>query len=149
MQKATRNQSNSQIWRLQRKGRVTASRFHEVDKKMQVIYRNRLKPVKCKVTPLSLSIAEPKELKNIESIKRGKTNEKYAAENLMKMEGKKHQNPKLLTCGLYSFKPHPYLGATPDNVLNVTAAQNYAWNTNAHIKYEMKVLLNLGKNVIF
>ena len=117
MQKATRNQSNSQIWRLQRKGRVTASRFHEVDKKMQVIYRNRLKPVKCKVTPLSLSIAEPKELKNIESIKRGKTNEKYAAENLMKMEGKKHQNPKLLTCGLYSFKPHPYLGATPDNVL--------------------------------
>ena len=36
LEKATRNQSNSQIWRLQRKGRVTASRFHEVDKKCKL-----------------------------------------------------------------------------------------------------------------
>ena len=31
-----------------------------------------------------LSIAEPKELKNVESIEWGKTNEKYAAEGFMK-----------------------------------------------------------------
>ena len=117
LEKATRNQSNSQIWRLQTKGQVTASRFHEVDKKMQVIYRNRLKPVKCRVTPLLVSIVEPIELTNIESIEWGKTNEKYAAENFMKIEGKKHQNPKLLTCVLYLFKTYPYLGATPDNIL--------------------------------
>ena len=38
----------------------------------------------------------------------------------MKIEGKKHQSPKLLTCGLYLFKPHTYylsLGATPENIL--------------------------------
>ena len=35
----------------------------------------------------------------------------------MKIEGKKHQNPKLLTCGLHLLKPHPYIGATPDNTL--------------------------------
>lgn len=34
----------------------------------------------------------------------------------MKIEGKKHTNQKLLTCGLYLFKPHPYIGATPDNI---------------------------------
>ena len=78
-----------------------------------------------------------------------KKNEKYAAENFMKIEGKKHKNTKLLTCGLYLFKPHPYLGATPDNILNVTASQNHEWNTNVHIKYKMKVSLNLGRNVIF
>ena len=49
LEKATRNQSNSQIWGLQKKGWVTASRFHKVDKKMQVICRNRLKPVKYRV----------------------------------------------------------------------------------------------------
>ena len=38
LEKATRNQSNSQIWRLQRKGQVTASRFHEVDKKKNASY---------------------------------------------------------------------------------------------------------------
>ena len=49
---------------------------------MQVIYRNRLKPVKCRVTPLLVSIGEPIELKNIESIEWGKTNEKYALKAL-------------------------------------------------------------------
>ena len=38
LEKATRNQSNSQIWRLQRKGQVTASRFYEVDKKKNASY---------------------------------------------------------------------------------------------------------------
>ena len=78
-----------------------------------------------------------------------KKNEKYAAENFMKIEGKKHQNTKLLTCGLYLFKPHPYLGATPDNILKYDCFSKSWWNTNVHIKYKMKVLLNLGKNVIF
>ena len=42
------------------------------------------------ITPLLLSIGEPKELKNIESMNGEKKNEKYAAENFMKIEGKKH-----------------------------------------------------------
>ena len=86
---------------------------------MQVIYRNRLKPVKCRVTPLLLSIAEPKEMENIESIEWGNTNEKYVAENFMKIEGKKHQNPNLLTYGLYLFKPHHYLGGNSRQYLEM------------------------------
>ena len=77
---------------------------------MEVMYRNRLTPVRCRVKPLLLSIVEPKELKNTESIEWVKTNEKCAAEGFIQIKGKKHQNPKLLTCGLYLFKPHAYMG---------------------------------------
>ena len=35
----------------------------------------------------------------------------------MKIEGEKYTNPKFLTCGMYLFKPHPYIGAAPDNLL--------------------------------
>ena len=81
------------------------------------MYKNKLKPVKCRVTPLLRSTVKLEELKYFESIELGKTNEKYAAEGFMKTGGKKHQNAKLLACSLYLFKPHPYIGAAPDNIL--------------------------------
>ena len=56
---------------------------------MQTLCKNRLKPVKCRVTPLLSSIVEPKEFKNVESLVWGKKNEKNTAENFMKIEGKK------------------------------------------------------------
>ena len=91
-----------------------------------------MKHVKCRITPLLLSIVEPKEFKNVESLVWGKKNEKNTAENFMKTEGKKHTNPKLLTCGLYLFKPHPYIGAS------VIVAQNHVSSTNALMQYVMK-----------
>ena len=57
---------------------------------MEVMYRNRLTPVRCRVKPLLLSIVEPKELKNTESIEWVKTNEKCAAEGFIQIKGKKH-----------------------------------------------------------
>ena len=77
---------------------------------MEVMYRNRLIHVKCRVTPLLLSTVEPKELKNTESIEWVKINEKCAAKGFIQIKGKKHQTPKLLTCGLYLFKPHACMG---------------------------------------
>ena len=79
LEKATRNQSTSHNWWSQRKGRITASRFHEVNQKVQTIYKNRLKAVTCRTTPLLLSIVEPKALRNIESLEWGKKNEKNAS----------------------------------------------------------------------
>lgn len=79
LEKATRNQSMSHNWWSQRKGRITASRFHEVNQKVQTIYKNRLKAVTCRTTPLLLSIVEPKALRNIESLEWGKKNEKNAS----------------------------------------------------------------------
>ena len=119
LEKSRKNQSCFHNWCSQRKGCITASRFHEFNQKVQTLYKNSLKPVKCRITPLLLRVVEPKELKNVESLEWGKKNEKNAAESFMKIEGKKHTNPKLLSYGLYLFKPHSYTGATPDNVVKV------------------------------
>ena len=89
LEKATRNQSNSNNWWSQRKERIPPSRFHEINQKMQMLYKNYLKPVKCRMTPLLLSIVEPKELQIVKSLKMGKKNEKNTAESFMKTEGKK------------------------------------------------------------
>ena len=43
---------------------------------MQVMYKNKLKPVECRVTPLLLSTVKLEELTYFESIELGKTNEK-------------------------------------------------------------------------
>ena len=55
-------------------------------------------------------------LTNVPSLEWGKKNEGKAAEAFMKVEGIRHKHPKLILCGLFVFKPHPYLGATPDNI---------------------------------
>ena len=52
LEKCTRNQSSSQYWWDQRKGRITASHFHKVHNKMQTILRRRGNPVKTRVIPL-------------------------------------------------------------------------------------------------
>ena len=117
LEKSRKHQSSFHNWWSQRKGCITASRFHEFNQKVQTLYKNCLKPVKCRILTLLLRIVEPKELKNVESLEWGKKNEKNAAESFMKVEGKKHTNPKLLSYGLYLFKPHSYIGATPDNIL--------------------------------
>ena len=124
LEKSTRSQSNSTSWWDQRKGRITASRFHTVHQKMQILYKNRQKSVKCKVTPLILDIVEPKELKNVPSLEWGKENENKALEAFMKVEGKQHKQPKLLPSGLFLFKPHPYIGATPDSIFICKCCKN-------------------------
>ena len=123
LEKATRNQSKSRIWWEHRKGRVTASRFHEVHQKVQALNKNRKKSVKVKVTPLLLSFVEPEVLKNIPALDWGKINEKHAAESFMQQEGKKHKNPKLFVCGLFLLKSHPYIGSTPDNIFQCSCCE--------------------------
>ena len=72
LEKVTRNQASSHYWWEQRKGRITASRFHDVYTKVQVLFRNREKPVKCKISPLILSLVDPIPLDNIPSLQWGK-----------------------------------------------------------------------------
>lgn len=123
LEKATRRQSNSRHWWDQRKGRITASRFHEVHQKVNMLHKNRAKPVKCKVTPLLLSFVEPTMLRNGLALEWGKKNETHAAESFMQQEGKKHAAPKLLFCGLFIYKSHPYVGATPDNIFKCNCCE--------------------------
>ena len=46
LEKATRNQASSKVWWDQRKGRITASRFHDVHTKIQGILRRKDKVIK-------------------------------------------------------------------------------------------------------
>ena len=72
-------QETSQIpcnWLSQSKDRITTSRFHEINQKMETYYKNRLKPVMCHIKQLLLSVVQPKELENVDSFEWGKKNEK-------------------------------------------------------------------------
>ena len=110
LEKCTRNQSNSQYWWDQRKGQITASHFHKGHTKMQIILRQRCNPVKTHVTPLIQELAGPVPLEKITSLEWDKNNEH------LKLEGVKHSHSKLLPCGLFIMKSHPFMGATPDNI---------------------------------
>nr|XP_047128367.1 uncharacterized protein LOC124809022 [Hydra vulgaris] len=116
LEKATRNQSHSNQWWEQRRGRITSSCFYSIHQKVTSLLRSHDKDVKCKVAPLLKAIVDPVELKNVAPLNWGKENEKNAAKIFMSTEGVRHQNPKLITCGLFVHKPHPYLGASPDNI---------------------------------
>ena len=124
LEKCTRNQSNSQYWWDQRKGRITASHFHKVHTKMQTILRRRGNPVKTCVTPLIQELVDPVPLEKIPSLDWGKSNEHNAAAAFMKLEGVKHSHPKLLPCGLFILKSHPYIGATPDNIFTCKCCEH-------------------------
>ena len=120
LEKCTKNQSNSQYWWDQRKGQITASHFHKGHTKMQTILRQRCNPVKTHVTPLIQELAGPVPLKKIPSLEWDKNNEHLKLEGVkletMKLEGVKHSHSKLLPCGLFIMKSHPFMGATPDNI---------------------------------
>ena len=62
-------------------------------------------------------LVDPVPLEKIPSLEWGENNEHNAAAVFMKLEGVKHSHPKLLSCGLFILKSHPYIGATPDNIL--------------------------------
>ena len=52
LEKASRGQSKSDVWKSQHKGRITASHFHDVNAKVKKLMRKTGQSVKCKVSPL-------------------------------------------------------------------------------------------------
>ena len=94
LEKATRNQSSQNIWKEQRKGRITASNFHDVYTKVETLLRMRGREVKTKVTPLLVRLLDPPDLSDIPAIKWGRLHEKDASAAFFNEEGKKDTNPK-------------------------------------------------------
>ena len=62
LEKANRSQAKSKVWKNQRKGRITASNFHDVHTKVATLLRKRGEPVKTKVTPLLAKLLMPRDL---------------------------------------------------------------------------------------
>ena len=67
-----------------------------------------------RVTPLIQELVDPVPPQKIPSLEWGKNNEHNAAAAFMKSEGVKHSQPKVLPCGFFILKSHPYIGATPE-----------------------------------
>ena len=62
LEKATRGQQCQRAWSEQRKGRITASNFHDVYTKVKTLLRMRGQAVKTKVSPLMARLLDPEDL---------------------------------------------------------------------------------------
>ena len=118
LEKASKGQSKSDVWKRQHKGRITASNFHDVNVKVKKLMRKTGQSVKCKVSPLLAKLLLPEDISELPSIKWGCMHEEDAAKAFLMTAGKKHRNGKLHSCGLFVSKSHPFWGASPDNIFS-------------------------------
>ena len=79
LEKASRGQSKSDVWKRQHKGRITASHFHDVNAKVEKVMRKTSQSVKCKVSPLLAKLLLPADISELPSIGWGCMHEKDAA----------------------------------------------------------------------
>ncbi len=115
IEKVSRGQGDSSDWHEQRKGRITASVFHEVHTKVQTIIAGRKRVIKVK--PLTARIiGQQPSLEHLPAIQWGKVHEKNAKDAFIKSEFGKHKKLKVQEAGLFIKKDLPYIGASPDAV---------------------------------
>ena len=117
IEKSTRGQSDSNAWEEHRKGRLTASKHHELHSKINTISKVRgfTHP---KTTPLVCSIIFPDDKqKNFELVKCGRDNKGNTLKAFHAKEVVKHIEFKLEKAGLFLHKKRAYIGASPDGIL--------------------------------
>lgn len=118
IEKETKGQSSSYLWKEHRKGRITASNMKDVCAKVDALTRNR-GDVKPKTTPLLSKLVHGSEnLDHVPAIRWGKDNEDKAMRELHAVGLANHTNCKLSKSGLYVVKDKPYIGASPDGFMS-------------------------------
>lgn len=117
IEKATRSQSQSFQWKSQRRGRITSSRFHDVYTKVNSLKASKGQ-IKPKTLPLITSLLSPPNLDHVYAVQYGKKHECDARQAFASSEVSKHVSGKMCESGVVVPKGHPYLGASPDNVLS-------------------------------
>ena len=117
IEEASRGQSESEVWKNQRKGRITASICHTVFTKYKSVVRNPTK--KQKVSPLVSEIVfGGPPLDHIEAVKWGREHEKNAREDFVRTISPRHENFTVKTSGLHVCKEFPYIAASPDGIVD-------------------------------
>ena len=110
-------QSDSNAWKEHHKGRLTASKNHEIYSKINTISKAR-SSTQPKTTPLVCSIIFPDDkLKNLEPVKWGRDSEGNALKEFYGKQGVKHIEFKLEKAGLFLDKNRAYIGASPDGIM--------------------------------
>lgn len=116
----TRLQSKSKDWLDHRKGRLTASRHHEVYTKVNTILKTRsgIYP-RPKTTQLVASIIfQDTNLDHITAIKWGRSKEETALKQFYAVEATKHIDFTFEKVGLCLDLNRAYIGASPDGIMN-------------------------------
>ena len=109
VEQQTRMQSNSRIWFRMRTGRVTASKFKSA------CHTNPEKPS----SSLIMSICHPELAKfSTEATKWGCSHEKTARMHYIIFQKGRHKDFKLSESGFFINRPHGFIGATPDGLVN-------------------------------
>lgn len=107
---STRLQRNSEEWGIQRRGRITASSFHDV-----YILKDSTSP-----RSLCIQLLKHKDLSHIPAIKWGIDKEDEARRQYTEEMSACHQNFYCKPCGLVVNPLYPHLGASPDGIISCT-----------------------------
>lgn len=114
IEKATKDQSLTQVWHNQREGRITASNFHKVHTRMETWKKNQEADMSS-LTGQLLKYSSPPE--SLHSLKYGRRMEQPAIECYTQIMKRKHKNLSVKPCGLFVSADLPFLGATPDQMV--------------------------------
>ena len=96
------------VWKEQQKGRITASKFHEV-----YTFRNLSHPNNLVKQVLGY---ENDDLSHIPAVRWGITNENTARKKYINIMSSKHNNFVCTLSGLWINPLYPHLGASPDGI---------------------------------
>ena len=107
---STRLQRNCEEWNIQRRGRITASSFHDV-----YVLKDGTSP-----ESLCIRLLRPRDLSHITAIKWGIINEDKARQQYTEEMSACHQNFCCEPCGLVVNPLYPHLGASPDGNVSCT-----------------------------
>lgn len=128
LQEATQLQSQSLVWHEYRKGRITASHFHDVNRHMV--------NGKCFPTSLVKRIMQYSPVPDIPALKWGRENEDKARSEYVLTVDAKHQNTLVVDdCGLVVDPQFSCLGASPDGLVTCDCHNSSVLEIKCPYKY--------------
>ena len=118
IEEATRNQSSSEEWHSQRKGRITGSLVHRVVTKVNTLRKEDTRLSKSTKPLLDTLLGANAPNMNIPQLKYGREMEPEAQKAYIHAQRRSgHLKLKVAGCGLYVCATHAYMGASPDGIV--------------------------------
>ncbi|XP_070555668.1 uncharacterized protein [Ptychodera flava] len=117
LESKTVGQHCNSLWRNQRIGRLTASKFYSIYTKVNTIknHPNNLHNIDFLLKTI---LGHDVSIDTVESVKHGRTLEPEAKKAYIELMKSKHEGFGHRECGLFVDKHKPYLGASPDLVVS-------------------------------
>ena len=115
MEEAARGQCNNSVWYLSRKHAITASIAHAVNTRF-ISLKKSAEPID--LTNIFKKIAnEENRNADLPALKYGRNMEADAVNAFEEVFKERHQNVKVQQCGLFLSKNHPFIGGSPDRII--------------------------------